>query len=45
VGGLSIPHRRTLVLGLEERPEYEIVMSRCELLGEVNVETFVPPDP
>jgi serine protease Do len=45
VSGMSIPHHRTLVLGLDERAEYEIVTNRCELLGEVNADMFSSPAP
>jgi hypothetical protein len=45
VTGLSVPYRRTLVRGLNERAEYEIVTSHCELLDEVSHEAFARPAP
>lgn len=45
VSGLSVPHRRTLVRGLNERAEYEIVTSQCQLLDEVGNEAFSRPAP
>ncbi len=44
IEGLSLPHRRTLVTGLEEAPVLEVVTTKCELLATVADENFKQPD-
>jgi hypothetical protein len=44
IGSFQIPHRRTLVRGLAETPEVEVVTTICEPLSSVDEVTFKKPE-
>jgi serine protease Do len=44
IGSFQIPHRRTLVRGLAEAPDVEVVTSMCEPLSSVDEVTFQKPE-
>jgi hypothetical protein len=44
VEGISIPQRRTLVTGLAETPQLEMVTTKCELLTSAKDEEFKQPE-
>ncbi|MEX2177028.1 MAG: trypsin-like peptidase domain-containing protein [Pirellulaceae bacterium] len=43
IGGLLVPYRRTLVRGLAESPELEIVTTQCQPLADVDNGLFTKP--